>query len=46
LADPGPSIKSWIATHLGDGAQEWTGSVFVTLDELKPVTHLVLFDPA
>jgi hypothetical protein len=41
-----PSIKTWIGIHLGGGAQEWFGSVFVTLGELKPVTHLVLFDSA
>ncbi len=41
-----PSIKTWIGTHLGGGAQESFGSVFATLEELKPVTHLVLFDSA
>lgn len=41
-----PSIKTWIGTHVSGGAQESFGSVFVTLEGLKPVTHLVLFDSA
>ena len=37
--------KAWVLSHIPAGGQEHVGALFITLDPLAAVTHLVLFVP-
>jgi len=43
LGGPSGDIAAWIPTAIQVGGQQAFGSVLVTLDPLRPVSHLVLF---